>query len=137
MRSNWGKIWGIAFLSMFLFSCGDDNNQTEVDRIGIGGECTITDECNQSIDTLTCLTVFKGGYCGKADCQSNFDCPEGSICVNHEGSNYCFRSCADKLECNSNRTAENESNCSSSFDLAEKSDTTSLKACIPPSGSTL
>lgn len=137
MRSYFGQIWGIGFLSLFFFSCEDDNNQSEVDRIGIGGECTLTEECNQSLDSLTCLSEFKGGYCGKADCQNNADCPTGSVCVNHDGTNFCFRSCADKLECNENRTIDNEANCSSSFDLAEQSDTTSLKACIPPSGSTL
>ena len=50
-----------------------------------------------------------------------------------DGSNYCFRVCQDKSECYANRTADNESNCSSNFDWAEPADDEGQKACIPPS----
>jgi hypothetical protein len=57
-----------------------------------------------------------------------------SICVAHEdGTNYCFRVCADKPECNANRGPEEEANCSSSFDWADPADDLGQKACIPPS----
>jgi hypothetical protein len=117
-----------AFWAVFVWaalSCG-----TPADQAGIGAQCTQTSEC---INTdLTCLTQFKGGYCGASGCQKHADCPEGSICVTHEGANYCFRTCTDKIECNRNRSLENESNCSSSITPAESS---SSKACVPPSGS--
>lgn len=129
------SFFAISLSIITLFSCSD--SEPQVDQIGIGGECTVNNDCNQELDTLACLSEFKGGYCGKADCSSNLDCPVGSVCVAHEGSNYCFRSCAEKVECNENRSLENEANCSGSFTLANISDSTTLKACIPPSSSTI
>ena len=105
--------------------CGSD-----ADDVMIGAECASTGECDN--EELTCLTQFKGGYCGAASCTANADCPEDSACVTHVGSNYCFRTCVDKEECNENRTTENESNCSSSITFAEAG--TTGKACVPPSG---
>ena len=84
-------------------------------------------------DKLTCLTQFKGGYCGASGCTSDAVCPEGSICVTHtDRVNYCFLVCVDKTECNVNRTAVNESNCSANI---TRVDGGSQKACVPPSGS--
>ncbi len=118
-----------------LWSCGDDEG-TEADRLGVGAECTGDDDCLREGEdgiNLACLTQFKGGYCGLEDCSSNDECPEASTCVAHEdGNNYCFRTCADKAECNVNRDGDNEANCSSNVDYVDK-DTTG-KSCVPPSG---
>ena len=55
-------------------------------------------------------------------------------CVAHDdGKNYCFRLCSTKEECNANRDAANEANCSSSITFVEGK--TSSKACVPPSAS--
>jgi hypothetical protein len=91
-------------------------------------ECTASGQCEN--EELTCLTQFKGGYCGASGCLKNADCPDNSICVTQAGANYCFRTCADKAECNENRSAENESNCSSNITRAEEG---TEKACVPPS----
>ena len=61
------------------------------------------------------------------------DCPAGSECVVHDdGTNYCFLVCADKVECNRNRSADNEANCSGSVTYVEADN--EGKACLPPSG---
>jgi hypothetical protein len=125
-------------LSLILgTACGDDDGAgTQADRLGVGAECTSDDDCLQSEQdggiSQSCLTQFKGGYCGLEDCEADIDCPQGSACVAHEGNNYCFRICANKPECNLNRSLENEANCSSSIDWVEDG---AGKACVPPSGS--
>lgn len=118
-------ISALVFGSIGLAGCGD------ADSARIGAECTTSESCDN--DQLTCLTTFKGGYCGASGCASNADCITGSICVTHEGSNYCFRTCTDKPECNANRTVDNESNCSSSITRVEAGNE---KVCIPPSSGT-
>ena len=115
----------------------DDGPVTEADRVGVGAECVADDDClepvNDSDPEQVCLTQFKGGYCGIEGCTSNDTCPEGSVCVAHsDGVNYCFRRCTDKSECNLNRSADNESNCSANIDFVDAS--TTGKACVPPSG---
>ena len=124
----------------FALGCGDDDDGAEAERLGVGAQCTSDDDCLQSeVDgglSESCLTQFKGGYCGIEDCTSASDCPQGSDCVAHDdGNNYCFRICADKPECNRYRDPENESNCSSSVDYAGTPKDASAKACVPPSGS--
>ena len=69
---------------------------------------------------------------GVQDCTDDAGCPQGSACVAHDdGVNYCFRVCANKSECNYNRAADNESNCSSNITFVEGG---GGKACVPPSG---
>lgn len=100
------------------------------DAEGVGSQCSAQEDC---ADDQQCLTAFKGGYCGKEDCTADADCPDGSICVNHDdGKNYCFLTCVEKIDCNSNRDVEEESNCVASFDPVE-AENKSIKACIPPS----
>ena len=71
----------VAFaLCVGLFACGDDDG--EADFLGVGAECTATDECNVDNDQ-ECLSEFAGGYCGIRDCQSDLDCPEDAGCVAH------------------------------------------------------
>jgi hypothetical protein len=120
-----------------VWACGDDDDEgTEADRLGVGATCSSNNDCLRQGDggiNLSCLTQFKGGYCGLEDCRSNADCPESSSCVAHDdGTNYCFRACADKSECNLNRTPDTQANCSSNVDYVENQ--TSGKSCVPPSG---
>ena len=107
--------------------CKDDG--TEADMLGVGAQCSDAEDC---LEGQACLTQFTGGYCGVEDCALDEDCPEGSACVAHtDGSNYCFRTCTDKSECNLNRDAANESNCSANVEFT---DVGAAKACVPPSG---
>jgi hypothetical protein len=113
-------------LTLLLSACGDD----DADALGIGAACDSSNECAEG---QSCLTDFKGGYCGSVGCATNDDCPSGSACVVHtDGKRYCFRVCIDKPDCNVNRSVEVEANCSSSVTFA--SGKKEGKACIPPSG---
>src|SRR5512138_3372156 len=104
----------LALAFTLTLGCGDD-----ADSLGIGAQCTKTDECDGSTHQ-TCLTQFKGGYCGLQGCIHDSDCPADSACVAHtDGQQYCFRTCAQKPDCNANRDALNESNCSSTATLVD------------------
>ncbi|MCK5806651.1 MAG: hypothetical protein KAI66_27730 [Lentisphaeria bacterium] len=117
----------VATLAFAATACGDDSG-TEADRFGIAAQCTKTENCQ---DGLTCLTSFKGGYCGLSGCTKDADCPQGSACVTEGSTNYCFSICTDKVQCNTNRTADFEANCSSNVTFVEGKKAT--KACLPPS----
>lgn len=121
------KLTLALLLSSFaLVACGDES---EADRRGVGASCTNNDDCTEA--GQSCL-AFKGGYCGVIGCVEDNDCPGGSLCVTHtDGVNYCFLVCSDKSDCNRNRTADIEANCSSSITFADQG---SGKACVPPSG---
>lgn len=129
MRFVWGFL-GLVCLGLGVLGCGEDE-QSEADRLGVGAQCSSNDECTE--EGQSCLTQFKGGYCGVQGCDGDAACPEGSACVSHEGANYCFLVCGTKSECNANRDAANEANCSSSAEFVEEAK--GRKACVPPSGS--
>jgi hypothetical protein len=122
---------GIAFALVLTMAACDDG--PEADRLYVGGQCDSNDDCYQDENFVQiCLMQFKGGYCGIQDCVDDLDCPEASKCVAHDdGTNYCFRVCVDKPECNGNRDVENEANCSASVTFTDGGD--GLKACVPPS----
>jgi|GEM_PF-1786792 len=92
-----------------------------------GQDCASTDDCP---DEQVCLTNFKGGYCGDEDCASDDDCPDGTMCVEQDGDTYCFLMCEDKPECNTNRSADTEANCSANITPVDDNDS---RACVPPS----
>lgn len=119
----------VLVLCAFAAMAGCGGN---ADDIGVGAECATNDDCPDRSDfVISCLTAFRGGYCGVQGCTVHADCPEDSFCVAHtDGNDYCFRTCTDKAECNANRSADNESNCSSNITPTEPS---TSKACVPPS----
>ena len=122
----------IGLLAVTVFGCGDDSN--EADRLGVGAECVATSECDEDTNQQ-CLTEFAGGYCGIRDCVDDTDCPEAAACIAHTtGTNFCFRVCLDKFECNANRSVDNESNCSSNVTFTDGAQ--GRKACVPPSSGT-
>ena len=124
------KIVSIVFFVFFaMAACDDEDNSANA--LGVGAQCTEDSECDQELGQ-SCLLDFKGGYCGIADCVADDECPDGSRCVTHDdGSNYCFLTCIDKIDCNTNRDAESESNCSSSITYVDEPQ--DGKACVPPS----
>lgn len=111
---------------------GGDGGGSPAQRMGVGAECTTDSQCPAVGGiTLHCLTQFKGGYCGLADCTKDADCPLGSLCVTEVARNYCFLECTDKAQCNIGRSAAYESNCSSSVLFVDGK--SNVKACVPPS----
>src|SRR5512138_1077309 len=121
MRTKLLLLWAAA-LAGGLLSCGGGGNES--DRVGIASECAKDADCPK-VDgvQLTCLTMFKGGYCGLQGCVQDLDCPVGAACINEGGANYCFRECIEKPECNAHRSLANEANCVGS-----------AMVCVPPSG---
>lgn len=120
----------LPFLLIAPAACGGGN---EADELGVGAQCTDNSECDEDTSQI-CLREFKGGYCGIENCSTDEECPQASACVAHtDGTNYCFRTCIDKAECNENRDAEQESNCSANIVFVEEQDE-ATKACVPPSG---
>lgn len=102
------------------------------DDFGIGAQCTANDQCDGT-SNQTCLAQFKGGYCGLEGCAHDSDCPTDSACIVHaDAHNYCFRTCASKADCNANRDAVNEANCSATATFIDP--VAGRKACVPPSG---
>lgn len=111
-------------------ACSDES---ESDRAGIASTCVKDADCPEFGGfQLVCLSGFKGGYCGLEGCTRDAECPEGAACIAEGGTNYCFRVCVDKPECNRHRTAEVEANCVGSVVHVEASN--SAKVCVPPSG---
>lgn len=117
----------LACLLVLVLACSDDAN----DR-GVGAPCATNDDCTES--GQTCLTQFKGGYCGISGCARDTDCPEGSACVvdDVDGINYCFLVCLEKPDCNANRPPENEASCTSSLTFVDGA--MGRKACRPSHG---
>lgn len=111
--------------SLALVAC---DGGSEAQRRGIGASCSNNDECSEV--GQRCLD-FKGGYCGIMGCSAN-TCPSGSLCVTaDDNNNYCFLVCATKEDCNRDRSAGVEANCSSDITSVDE---TNEKACVPPSG---
>lgn len=119
-----------ALVVVAAVGCG--NSQSEAIRRGVGSECNANLMCTEM--GQVCLTEFKGGYCGVSGCLHDTDCPSGSACVTENQINYCFLICADKTNCNPNRTVANESNCTSSLSFVDG--TMGRKVCNPPSSGT-
>ena len=120
------RILCAAVVVLLLCSCGGGS---EAIRCGVGVECNADLKCSE-IGQI-CLTEFKGGYCGVANCAHDADCPAGSACVTADNqTNYCFLICVDKPDCNPHRSVDNESNCTSSLTLVDG--TMGRKVCNPP-----
>lgn len=121
-------LCALAFALAVAVGCGSSS----ADALGVGAQCTATNECNTDLNEM-CLTQFKGGYCALSPCTHDTDCPTDSACIHHtDNVNYCFRTCADKAECNTNRDVVNEANCSSTATFVDP--VMGRKACVPPNG---
>ena len=92
-----------------------------------GPDCTETGQ--------SCLTQFKGGYCGVAGVHGGRGVPARLRVRTHDdGMNYCFLICNVKADCNRSRGADVEANCSSTAVLLEAPK--DRKVCSPPSSGT-
>ena len=127
--------------SLFAVACGDDSDDdgsgSEAVRRGVGAACNSDSDCTE--EGQVCLTEFKGGMCGIADCTSSSACPSGSVCVADPdfSRNYCLLVCDMKEDCNVHRPAEDEANCSSTLneiDGAGGDAGSDPKVCRPPNG---
>ena len=121
---------GAAIGALLLAIPGCDDSGSAAVARGLGGECSLDEDCAEA--DQVCL-YFKGGYCGLEGCIGDVDCPGGSACVTHvDATNYCFLICASKPQCNVQRSVESEANCVASVDFVDGDQ--GRKACVPPSG---
>ena len=132
MRRLSSGLWIVVWLTAVgLVACGDDSDGgrgSGADFQGVGAECAGDSDC---LTDQSCLS-FRGGYCGIVDCAGDEDCPTESACIAHtDGTNYCFHTCVDKVDCNQNRSVDNEANCSSNIEFVDGK--AGRKACVPPS----
>lgn len=76
---------------------------------GVGAACEVTADCAADLE---CVTDFGGGYCGKAGCTTNAECPTDSLCIQHtDDVGYCFRTCVDAADCTLCRGYEDTTAC--------------------------
>ena len=129
MSAPMRRLWLLLLVS---FACSG-SGQSEANRRGVGAACTMSSDCTEA--GQLCLTAFKGGYCGVAGWLHDTDCPQGSACVIDDNqSNYCFLICNTKSDCNLHRSADDESDCTSSLTFVDG--TMNRKVCRPPNSGT-
>jgi hypothetical protein len=125
----------VVILSSFLAGCDDDGNGSHAVSLGVGAACDDDEACGEA---QACLTEFKGGMCGIADCTASSECPVGSVCVADPdlSRNFCLLTCKSKAECNVHRSVDEEANCSSSLNEVDAPDggENDPKVCRPPNG---
>jgi len=122
----------VVVLLVSFGAAGCDNGNSAVER-GIGAACADNSECQEA--GQACLTEFRGGMCGIADCTSSSQCPSGSVCVADPdfSRNFCLLVCQVKADCNVHRPVEVEANCSSTLNQIDVPDGgTDPKVCRPP-----
>jgi hypothetical protein len=136
MRASILSVLLIA--SALAVACGDgedDASDNEAVRRGVGAACTSSSECTE--EGQVCLTQFKGGMCGIADCTSSSECPTGSVCVADPdlAQNFCLLVCDMRTDCNVHRPVDDEANCSSTLNAIDEPDAgpNDPKVCRPPS----
>ena len=116
---------------------GDDDSGTptsEAARRGVGSACKADTDCTEA--GQVCLTDFKGGMCGIADCTMTSECPTGSVCVGDPdlARNFCLLVCIDKPDCNVHRSIDEEANCTSTLNQIDAKTGMDPKVCQPPVG---
>lgn len=95
---------------------------------GVGAGCATDADCTSP---LTCLTGFKGGYCGKRDCTTNAGCPADSLCVKHSDSvGYCYLKCTVANTCSFCRPPGYAASCTDQVTYFEAGTTGAV--CVPP-----
>lgn len=117
------------------FICRSSGGGKENRKVCVPGDCGTGAACAGDADCsggLTCLSSFKGGYCGKRDCAVNADCGADGACVKAaDGKNYCFRTCQAASDCSFCRSDGSYATCSDQVAFVETGTTGSV--CVPPS----
>jgi hypothetical protein len=64
----------------------------------VGDECSSNNDCSAA--SMTCDLSAPGGYCLKADCWDDSDCPEDGVCIYfRNGDRYCMLGCSSCDDC--------------------------------------
>jgi hypothetical protein len=114
------------------FICRSSGGGAQNRKICVPGNCGVGAACADDRDcdpALACLTDFRGGYCGKANCTGNADCPGNAQCVRvGDDETTCMRSCADDTDCSFCRGSEVAATCS---DDVERVEAGGGRVCVP------
>jgi hypothetical protein len=115
------------------FICRSSGGGSDNRKVCVPGDCGVGEACLTKADCngdLECLTDVDGGYCGKANCTANADCPNGSACVRmDETRSYCLRKCQGDSDCSFCRPWDDRTPCTDEVDYVE--DGTPGRVCVP------
>lgn len=92
---------------------------------GVGASCADDTECAAD---LACNLDFEGGYCGARECTTDAMCPPDSVCVDEDGTGYCFRTCTTESDCSFCRGQELAAGCTDEVTFVEAS---GVRVCRP------
>jgi hypothetical protein len=116
------------------FICRSSGGGSQNRKICVPGDCGVGAGCTDDTGCatgLTCLTSVKGGYCGKADCTVNTDCPTDSLCVKVGDKSACYRTCNGDTDCSFCRAGDVVASCTDQVTFLESGTTGTV--CVPPS----
>jgi hypothetical protein len=116
------------------FMCRSSGGGSQNRKVCVPGDCGVGAACVGDVDCkapLTCMTGFKGGYCGVKDCTTNAQCPADSLCVKHSDAvGYCYLKCTAATTCSFCRPPAYAAACSDQVTFLEAGTTGSV--CVPP-----
>ncbi len=131
-----GMIDDEAYCQRFAgsaFSCRSSGGGNQNRKVCMPGTCGTGASCAADADCtggLSCITTFKGGYCGHQGCKANADCDKDSACVMvKDGKNYCFKSCQAASDCSFCRPDGLYATCANNAVFAEAGTLGSV--CVP------
>jgi len=132
-----GMIDDQAYCQRFAgsdFSCRSSGGGNQNRKVCVPGDCGAGAGCAADGDCasgLSCITTFKGGYCGRQGCKVNVDCGKDSACiVAGDGKNYCFKTCQAPSDCSFCRRDGFYATCANNAVFAETGTVGSV--CVPP-----
>jgi hypothetical protein len=97
----------------------------------VGADCAAVADCASGLE---CITAFNGGYCGKANCTANADCPDpmNDACVTaKDGKNYCFKKCGSNTDCTVCRDPRWPATCTPADQVTFAEAGTTGSVCVP------
>lgn len=101
------RVLALGLFVAVAVACGGDDDggllRRPIDTIGgneVGSTCAVDEDCGDPTNGAECCT---GGKCGpdgwcSPRCDTDRDCPDGYVCVDHDGSR-CFYTCETDRDC--------------------------------------
>jgi hypothetical protein len=98
-----GVVLACVLVAVVAAGCGSG-----VGRDGdvVGGSCTASGGCAGGSECLI-ASMYPGGMC-TVDCETQADCPSGSVCVQESGGT-CLLACSSSSDCRDGYGCEDKS----------------------------